>query len=64
MGIQASEWIQGSNRLENTVGKEKADEILEVMMLDPDNIQSSLIHIDEKGNVKESVLDSFGKVKK
>ncbi|WP_342573559.1 hypothetical protein MHH37_13995 [Solibacillus sp. FSL K6-1781] len=64
-GPQMSEdWINGSNRLESAVGKEKADEILEAMMFDPDNVQSSLVHIDKEGNVLESVLDSAGKVKK
>lgn len=64
-GPQMSEdWINGSNRLESAVGKEKADEILVAMMIDPDNVESSLVHIDKEGNVLESVLDSAGKVKK
>lgn len=64
-GKQMSEsWIQGSNRLENAVGKEQADEILELMIFDPDSVQSSLINIDSSGNVVESILDSSGNKKK
>ncbi|OTX18484.1 hypothetical protein BK721_19435 [Bacillus thuringiensis serovar nigeriensis] len=61
-GKQMSEtWIDGSRRLESTVGEEMADKIREEMLLNPENIQNILINVDKDGNVVKSILDSSGK---
>ncbi|MEB9513475.1 T7SS effector LXG polymorphic toxin [Bacillus cereus] len=53
-GKQMSEtWIDGSRRLESTVGEE--------MFLNPENVQNILINVDKDGNVVKSILDSSGK---
>jgi len=62
-GLQMSEdWILGSNRLENAVGIDVADDILELLVSGSDEIISSLIHIDSNGNIVEYILDNAGKV--
>ncbi|WP_082346965.1 T7SS effector LXG polymorphic toxin [Rossellomorea marisflavi] len=64
-GLQMSEdWILGSNRLEDAVGQELAEMIRDEMILNPENVQSLLIRIDENGNVTKSTLNSFGKIDK
>ncbi|MED2479279.1 hypothetical protein P4160_29850, partial [Bacillus thuringiensis] len=61
-GKQMSEtWIDGSRRLESTVGEEMADKIREEMLLNPENVQNILINVDKDGNVVKSILDSSGK---
>ncbi|CDN36513.1 unnamed protein product [Bacillus thuringiensis DB27] len=53
-GKQMSEtWIDGSRRLESTVGEE--------MFLNPENVQNILINVDKDGNVVKNILDSSGK---
>ncbi|QWI17302.1 cytoplasmic protein [Bacillus wiedmannii] len=61
-GKQMSEtWIDGSRRLESTVGEEMADKIREEMLLNPENVQNILINVDKDGNVVKSILDYSGK---
>lgn len=60
-GKQMSEkWID--NRLDVSVGKEKADEIRLEKILQPDNVGSYISHIDEKGNVTYDRLNEEGNV--
>ncbi|HHT7197895.1 hypothetical protein PVO42_32630, partial [Bacillus thuringiensis] len=54
-------WIDGSRRLESTVGEEMADKIREEMLLNPENVQNILINVDKDGNVVKNILDSSGK---
>ncbi|WP_185400444.1 pre-toxin TG domain-containing protein [Listeria booriae] len=64
-GLQMSEdWILGGSRLEDAVGRDVAEQIIDEMVLNPENVQNLLVHIDKAGNVTESILDSFGKVVK
>lgn len=59
-GKQMSDtWVDRSNRLDDALGKKKADEIRLEMMLDPDNVQKSLINIDTDGKIKEKNLGAF-----
>lgn len=53
----SSNWID--NRLDNSVGKEMADKIRMETILNPDNVQSQLIHVTPEGNIIKSVLDEF-----
>lgn len=56
-GKQMSEnWID--KRLDEAVGKEKADEIRVEKIINPDNVQSYVSHIDENGNVSYDKLDN------
>lgn len=56
-GKQMSEqWID--NRLDTSVGKEKADEIRKEMILNPDNVKSIVAHVDSEGNVTYNELDA------
>lgn len=60
-GKQMSEnWID--KRLDEAVGKEKADEIRMEKLMDPDNVGSYVSHIDENGNTSYDKLDSDGNV--
>ncbi|MCH5249595.1 MAG: hypothetical protein J1E98_06670 [Lachnospiraceae bacterium] len=55
-GKQMSDnWID--KRLDESVGKEKADEIRMEKLLNPDNVSSYISHIDESGNVIFDKLD-------
>ncbi len=47
-------WIV--DRLEEAVGSKKAKEILLETTLNPNNVQCTLINIDAKGKVIESIL--------
>lgn len=56
-GKQMSEsWID--KRLDDAVGKEKADEIRESKILNPDSVSSYISRIDKDGNVELTKLDS------
>ncbi|MGX4598465.1 hypothetical protein [Faecalimicrobium sp. JNUCC 81] len=55
----SSNWID--NRLDNAVGKELADKIRMESILNPDNVQSQLIHVTPEGSINKSVLDEFAK---
>ena len=56
-GKQMSEnWID--KRLDDAVGKEKADEIRESKILDPDSVSNYISRIDKDGNVELTKLDS------
>ena len=57
----SDKWI--SDRLDDAVGVEKAKEIRFEMMLNPDNVQCTLINVDSKGNVVESILKNGKKLK-
>lgn len=60
-GKQMSEsWID--NRLDNAVGKEKADEIRMEKIMNGDNVGSFVAHVDESGNVTYDKLDNNGNV--
>ena len=49
-------WID--KRLDDAVGKEKADEIRESKILNPDSVSSYISRIDKDGNVELTKLDS------
>ncbi len=51
----SSDWID--KRLDETVGPEKADEIRIEKLLNPDNVESYVAHVDESGDVKYDKLD-------
>lgn len=60
-GKQMSEgWID--KRLDDAVGKEKADEIREAQLLDPDSVGSYVAHVDADGNVTYDKLDGDANV--
>lgn len=60
-GRQMSQnWID--NRLDSSVGKEKADDIRMEKLVDPDNVGSYVGHVDEKGNVSYDRLDDNANV--
>lgn len=60
-GKQMSEtWI--NNRLDQSIGKERADEIRLEKVLNPDNVGSYVSHIDSEGNVTYDKLDENGNV--
>ena len=62
-GPQMSDpWINGSERLDNAVGVDKADAIREEMVLNPDNVQRVLTKVDANGNVSTYTLDTDGKI--
>lgn len=62
-GPQMSDpWINGSDRLDNAVGVDKADAIREEMVLNPDNVQRVLTKVDANGNVSTYTLDANGKI--
>ncbi|WP_109852726.1 PAAR-like protein [Aquimarina sp. AU58] len=52
----SDDWIEGSGRLENAVGVEKADDIL------AEGYERVLVHIDEAGNVTTNSIDSAGNI--
>lgn len=56
----SSSWI--NNRLDEAVGKEKADEIRMEQLLNPDNVVSYVGHVDCNGNVTYDKLDSNAQV--
>ena len=55
-----SNWID--NRLDDAVGKTKADEIRLEMLLNPENVESHLVNISKNGEVTRSLLDATGNV--
>ena len=55
-----SSWID--NRLDEAVGKEKADEIRMEMIFNPDNVGSYVGHVDSNGNVSYDRLDGNAQV--
>ncbi len=60
-GKQMSEtWID--NRLNQSIGTERADEIRLEKVLNPDNVGSYISHIDSEGNVTYDKLDENGNV--
>ncbi|MDB4292822.1 DUF4280 domain-containing protein [Maribacter sp.] len=60
-GKQMSDgWVKGSKRLEDQVGKVKADDILEAM--ENGNVEKVLSKIDKNGNVVTKKLDDAGKI--
>ena len=54
-------WIK--SRLDKAVGTKQADLIREEQYLNPENVQSKLIRINDKGKIIESILDKNGKKK-
>jgi hypothetical protein len=54
----SDDWID--NRLDEAVGKEKADEIRSESIENPDNVEKSVAHIDSEGNVSYKNVDSNG----
>lgn len=62
-GKQMSDiWID--NRLDDAVGKVKADEIRLESVLNPENVQTNLVNISKDGSVTNHLLDSYGNIKK
>lgn len=60
-GKQMSEnWID--KRLDQSVGKEKADEIRAEKLLNSDNVGTYVAHVDENGNVRYDKLDNGANV--
>uniref|UniRef100_UPI000686F0E4 hypothetical protein n=1 Tax=Paucisalibacillus globulus TaxID=351095 RepID=UPI000686F0E4 len=59
----SDEWIDSRNRLDNAVGREKADEIRMELLLNPDNVESILVKVDVHGDVRQIVIDEFGNLK-
>ena len=58
----SEKWID--NRLDNAVGKEKADEIRMEKLMNSDNVVSYVARIGEDGNVTYERVDSNGYVMK
>ncbi|WP_324655855.1 T7SS effector LXG polymorphic toxin [Bacillus cereus] len=57
-GKQMSEdWILGSERLDSTLSKEKADEIVEEMLLNPENVQRIVIQVMPDGTIVKKTLE-------
>ncbi|MGG0538756.1 T7SS effector LXG polymorphic toxin [Priestia aryabhattai] len=57
-GKQMSEdWILGSERLDSTLSKEKADEIVTEMLLNPKNVQRIVIQVMPNGKVVKKILE-------
>ena len=57
-GKQMSEdWILGSERLDSTLSKEKADEIVEEMLLNPENVQGIVIQVMPDGTIVKKILE-------
>ncbi|MBJ7938690.1 hypothetical protein JDS73_26965 [Bacillus cereus] len=57
-GKQMSEdWILGSERLDSTLSKEKADEIVEEMLLNPENVQRIVIQVMPDGTIVKKILE-------
>jgi len=56
------EWIYDSERLDDAVGPEKAEEIRDMKDEDPDNVKSVLSRIDSDGNVELYELDDDGNI--
>lgn len=54
----SANWID--KRLDASVGKETADEIRMEQLLNPDNVGSYVVHVDEKGNTSYDKIDSDG----
>lgn len=50
----SDKWI--INRLENAVGEEVANDIKTQMILNPDNVGASLVHISPDGSLDITVL--------
>ncbi len=60
-GKQMSDaWVEGSKRLENQVGRKKANEIMRAMK--NNNVEKVISRVDDAGNVVTKKLDSAGKV--
>ncbi|AZA55625.1 cytosolic protein [Chryseobacterium sp. G0201] len=58
----SKDWILGSERLENAVGPEIADDIRFEIENNPSNVQRVLSHVDANGNVTTSTIDANGNV--
>ncbi|SCC51341.1 MULTISPECIES: T7SS effector LXG polymorphic toxin [Priestia] len=57
-GKQMSEdWIFGSERLDSTLSKEKADKIVTEMLLNPENVQRIVIQVMPDGTVVKKILE-------
>ncbi|PGT04628.1 MULTISPECIES: hypothetical protein [Bacillus cereus group] len=57
-GKQMSEdWILGSERLDSTLSKEKADKIVEEMLLNPENVQRIVIQVMSDGTIVKKILE-------
>lgn len=64
-GKQMSDkWIDSRNRLDNSVGKLKADDIRMEQILNPENVENLLVKVDKDGKVISHVVDQDGKLKK
>ncbi|WP_256720697.1 cytosolic protein [Priestia megaterium] len=50
-------WILGSERLDSTLSKEKADEIVTEMLLNPENVQRIVIQVMPNGKVVKKILE-------
>lgn len=60
-GKQMSDaWID--NRLDDAVGKAKADDIRLESVLSPENVQRQLVNISRDGSVTSHLLDNFGNI--
>lgn len=57
----SDEWVDSRNRLDNALGREKADEIRMELLLNPENIESVLVKVGKDGEVSQLILDEFGK---
>ena len=53
-------WID--RRLDDAVGKEKADEIRLAQIFDENNVDIKIAHVDENGNVTYEKVDRNGNV--
>ncbi|MBC2005228.1 hypothetical protein HCA78_15740 [Listeria booriae] len=58
----SQDWINSANRLDNAVGKKKADEIRFEALVNPANVEKSLIKVSKDGSVTELKLDSNANV--
>lgn len=56
----STNWID--NRLDEAVGKEVAEQIRIESMMNPDNVQSCLVHISKEGEISSKVLDSLANI--
>jgi hypothetical protein len=56
----SDDWINGNNRLENQVGKDKADEIRDAM--ENGEVEKVISKVDKNGNVTTSKVDANGNI--
>ena len=56
----SDEWIEKENRLMDAIGSEKAGEVITEMIINPDNVEKSLINIGKFGRIKNSKINEIG----